>query len=94
MKHLIITFLLLQYTLSVDVDLALFNVTVLDDDGHAVSGLTAENFRVFEGDNELPIKVFEPEDSPATVGLVIDNSGNLDDLNARADEVLEAVKKW
>src|SRR5688572_32306795 len=41
-------FVLLQFTLSVDVDLVIFNITVLDKDGRAVSGLTADNFRLYE----------------------------------------------
>jgi len=89
MKHLILAFFLLQYTLSVDVELALFNVTVLDEDGHAVSGLNADNFRVFESDREQPIKVFQPEDSPSTIGLVIDNSGSM--TNKRRDVIVAAT---
>jgi VWFA-related protein len=89
MKHLILTLLLLlQYTLSVEVDLVLFNVAVLDDDGDAVTGLKPGNFRVFEDDREQEIKVFQGEDSPATVGLIIDNSGSM--TTKRRDVVLAA----
>src|SRR5215510_6790014 len=68
---------LLQFTISVDVDVALFNLTVLDDKGKTVTGLTAENFRIYEDGREQKVKIFQPEDSPATVGLVIDNSGSM-----------------
>src|SRR5262245_31976456 len=70
-------FFLFQYTLAVDVDLAVFNVTVLGKDGRPVSGLTEKDFHVYEDGREQQIKVFLAEDTPATVGLVIDNSGSM-----------------
>ena len=70
-------FVLLQYTLSVDVDLVVFNVSVLGDDGRPVTGLTEKDFRVYEDGREEKIKIFQPEDTPATVGIVIDNSGSM-----------------
>ncbi len=77
--------LVLQFTLSVDVDLVVFNVTVLDRNGRAVTGLTADNFQVFEDGRKEEIKIFQPEDTPATIGLVIDNSGSM--ANKRAEVV-------
>jgi Ca-activated chloride channel homolog len=77
MKYVLAVLLLFQYTLSVDVEQVVFNLTVLDRDGHAVSGLTAQNFRVSEDGREQTINLFQPEDTPATVGLVIDNSGSM-----------------
>jgi Ca-activated chloride channel homolog len=85
--RVLLTLLLLipQFTISVDVDVALFNLTVLDDHGKTVTGLTADNFRIYEDGREQKVKIFQPEDSPATVGLVIDNSGSMG--NKRADVV-------
>lgn len=77
-----------QFTLSVDVDLAVFNVTVLGDDGRPVTGLTADKFRVFEDGREEKIKIFQPEDTPATVGLLIDASGSM--TNKRNDVIAAA----
>jgi Ca-activated chloride channel homolog len=82
-------FLLFQFTISVDVDLAVFNITVLGDDGRPVTGLTADNFKVFEDGREEKIKIFQPEDSPATVGLLIDNSGSM--TNKLKDVVAAAL---
>jgi Ca-activated chloride channel homolog len=79
----------LQFTISVDVDVALFNLTVLDDKGKTVTGLTADNFRISEDGREQKVKIFQPEDSPATVGLVIDNSGSM--ANKRSDVVTAAL---
>lgn len=74
-----------QFTISVDVDVALFNLTVLDNHGKTVTGLTADDFRIYEDGREQKVKIFQPEDSPATVGLVIDNSGSMG--NKRSDVV-------
>src|SRR5262245_10341010 len=89
LKQVLAVFLLSQFTLSVDVDLVIFNVTVLGDDGRPVTGLTAANFRVYEDGREEKIKIFQPEDTPATVGLVIDNSGSM--TNKRRDVVNAAL---
>ncbi|HYR43887.1 MAG TPA: VWA domain-containing protein [Terriglobia bacterium] len=89
LKYFFSGFLLLQYTLSVDVDLAVFNVTVLDSDRRPVTGLTLNNFHVYEDGREQQIKIFQPEDTPSTVGLVIDNSGSM--ANKRRDVVNAAL---
>src|SRR5262245_58150251 len=88
LKQVLAVFLLSQFTLSVDVDLVVFNVTVLGDDGRPVPGLTDKDFRVYEDGREEKIKIFQPEDTPATVGLVIDNSGSM--TNKRKDVVSAA----
>jgi Ca-activated chloride channel family protein len=89
LKQVLAVFLLSQFTLSVDVDLVVFNVTVLGDDGRPVTGLTDKDFRVYEDGREEKIKIFQPEDTPATVGLVIDNSGSMN--NKRRDVVTAAL---
>jgi Ca-activated chloride channel family protein len=87
-KVVLTAFIFFQYTLSVDVDLVMFNVTVLDKDGKPVPGLTEKDFRVFEDGREEKVRIFQPEDTPATVGLVIDNSGSMS--NKRNDVVSAA----
>jgi Ca-activated chloride channel homolog len=89
MKVALALLLLLQFTISVDVDVALFNLTVLDNRDKTVTGLTADNFRIFEDGRPQTVKIFQPEDSPATVGIVIDNSGSM--MNKRADTVTAAL---
>lgn len=78
-----------SYRLSVDVDLVIFNVTVVDSKGHLVKGLSKENFRIFEDGREEAISLVQPEDVPATVGLVIDNSGSM--RRKRSDVVQAAL---
>jgi Ca-activated chloride channel family protein len=65
------------FTIAVDVDLVVFNVTVTDSRGRQVSGLKAADFQVYEEGRVQNIKLFRAEDFPATVGLIIDNSGSM-----------------
>jgi Ca-activated chloride channel homolog len=59
------------------VDVALFNVSVTDSKGRHVSGLKLSDFRVFENGQAQDIQLFSAEDVPATIGLVMDNSGSM-----------------
>ena len=72
-----------EFSISVNVDVAVFNVSVTDGKGRYVGGLKASDFRVVENGEAQEIRVFSPEDVPATIGLVIDNSGSM--RNKRAD---------
>ena len=63
--------------ISVDVNLVVLNATVLDRRGGFVSGLRREDFRVYEDGAPQVIRVFEHEDVPVAVGLVVDNSGSM-----------------
>src|SRR5690242_16081832 len=76
------------YTLSVDVDLVVFNVTVLDKKGRLVPGLDEKNFEIYEDGKPQEIRLFNPEDIPATVGLVIDNSGS---MSKKVPDVINAA---
>src|ERR1041385_6394170 len=89
LKSLAALLVAMQFTISVDVDLVVFNVTVLGDDGKPVTGLTQNDFRVYEDNREEQIKIFQPEDTPASVGLMIDNSGSM--TNKRNDVVNAAL---
>ena len=68
-----------QFTISVNVDLAVFNLTVTDKAGRHISGLKATDFRVYEEGKLQDIKLFGAEDAPASVGVIIDNSGSMRD---------------
>ena len=71
-----------QYTIAVDVDLVVFNVTVTDSKGRHVSGLKASDFQILEENRLQDIKLFNAEDVPASVGLIIDNSGSMREKRA------------
>lgn len=66
-----------EYLLSVDVELVVLHTTVVDRQGHVVSDLRQEHFRVYEDNVRQELSVFRQEDLPLTVGLVIDNSGSM-----------------
>lgn len=61
----------------VKTDLISFNVSVTDVDGFAVSGLSKENFSVF--DNKMPqeIHFFSSEDTPVSISIILDTSGSM-----------------
>lgn len=76
------------YTIAVDVDLVVFNVTVTDSRGRHVSGLTANEFEVYEENRLQTITVFNAEDGPASIGLIIDNSGS---MQSKREDVVDAA---
>ncbi len=60
-------------------NLVLLHVSVLNERGVFVPGLTQDSFKVFEDKVEQKLAVFKQEDVPVSVGLVIDNSGSMRD---------------
>ena len=66
-----------NFRISVEVDLVVLQATVRDREGHAVMQLGQQNFEVFEDGRPQPIRLFRHEDTPVTVGLVIDHSGSM-----------------
>jgi VWFA-related protein len=66
-----------DFSISVNVGVALFNATVTDSKGRHVSGLKASDFRVLENGRSQDIQLFSAENVPATIGLVMDNSGSM-----------------
>jgi Ca-activated chloride channel family protein len=66
-----------QGTISVVTELVVLPVRVTSVDGDFVSGLTQEQFRVYEDGRRQPITLFRQEDTPVTVGLVVDHSSSM-----------------
>ena len=64
-------------TISADVDLVVLHATVRGRKGGFVSGLGEGDFKVFEDGAPQIVRVFEHEDVPVAVGLVVDNSGSM-----------------
>jgi Ca-activated chloride channel homolog len=58
-------------------DIVQVHVNVFDGDSDAVTGLTRENFLVFEDGRNQDITFFSSEDVPVAVGLIIDNSSSM-----------------
>jgi Ca-activated chloride channel family protein len=59
------------------VGLVVLHATTENHKGVLVSGLTKDNFEVFEDGVAQRIEVFSHEDIPVTVGLVVDGSGSM-----------------
>src|SRR5437016_11653848 len=53
------------------------NVTVSDKSGHRITNLPQSAFTVLENGSPQQIKIFNLEDVPVSIGLIIDNSGNM-----------------
>jgi len=68
-----------QQPLRVSVDLVLIPVTVTDALNHPHTNLTRENFTVYEGSQTQEIRYFSTEDSPISIGLLLDVSGSMRD---------------
>jgi Ca-activated chloride channel homolog len=66
-----------QTTIAVTANLVLLPVRVTDARGTFVSGLTLQNFRVYEDGQLQTLSVFEEEDTPVTVGLIVDHSRSM-----------------
>lgn len=79
------------YRISVNVDLVVLNATVLDRRGRAVPGLRKQDFAVYEDGVPQEIRVFQHEDVPVTVGLVIDHSGS---MGPKLDDVIAAARTF
>lgn len=66
-------------SIHVDVDMTLVPVTVTDQVGRNVGGLTKQNFQIYDGTEERPIVTFSRQDAPVSVGLVYDASRSMTD---------------
>jgi Ca-activated chloride channel homolog len=64
-------------TFSSRADLVVLQVSVIDRRAGFVAGLPRDAFVVREDGRAQPIAVFEQDDTPVTVGLVIDNSTSM-----------------
>lgn len=73
------------YTIQRSVDLVVLHVSVTDEHGQFVPGLKEENFHVFEDDAEQKIGVLRQEDTPVSMGLLIDNSGSMFDKREKVN---------
>jgi len=66
-----------QPNIRVNVNMTLIPVTVLDEKGHSVLGLSQDNFRVLDGAESRPIVSFGQQDAPISIGIVFDTSRSM-----------------
>jgi Ca-activated chloride channel family protein len=64
-------------------------ITVSDPYGRLVTGLTEENFEIFDDNVKQEIAIFSDEDAPITLGIVYDVSGSMGDLTSEAFQALK-----
>ncbi|MEQ1948368.1 MAG: VWA domain-containing protein [Bryobacteraceae bacterium] len=67
------------FQISVNVELVVLQASVRDRDGRTVPDLRAEDFEVLEDGTSQRVRLFRHEDTPVTVGLVIDHSRSMSD---------------
>ena len=70
-----------QDSLKVDVNLVNVFATVQDARGEYITGLNADDFRIYDDDIEQKISVFQKEDQvESAVAILLDNSGSMVDI--------------
>lgn len=74
-----------------EVNLVTVPVSVTDGRQRLVSGLGQDNFQIFEGKKLQEIRHFSSEDSPISVGIILDVSGS---MNNKMDRVRDAVNQF
>lgn len=77
--------------ISVNVDLVVLHATVRDGKGRLAADLRAGDFRVYEDGVRQSIRLFQYEDIPVTVGLVVDHSGS---MLPKLTEVIAAARTF
>jgi Ca-activated chloride channel homolog len=76
------------YTLKVDAEEVVLNCTVLDKKGQLVNDLNKRNFKVFEDKVAQTIVSLQHQDTPVSIGLIVDNSGS---MRSKRDAVSSAA---
>jgi hypothetical protein len=66
-------------------------VTVKDNKGTLVAGLTWRDFKVYENDTREPIRIFTVDPTPLSVAFVIDQSMT-SDVMAKVNNSLDAIQ--
>jgi VWFA-related protein len=76
---------------STEVDLVVLQATVRDRAGHSVPGLGEHDFEVYQDGALQPIRLFRHEDTPVSIGLVVDHSGS---MREKLGEVTAAARTF
>ena len=67
-----------SHAISVTSELVVLPVNVTDTNGNFVSGLTENDFHVYEEKRLQDLALFQREDAPVSVGLIVDHSGSME----------------
>src|SRR5271154_584149 len=81
-------------TFKLDTQLVPLHVSVLDKNGKLVTNLPQSAFKVYENNVEQPLKIFNREDVPVSMGIIVDNSGSMREKRPKvAAAALELIKE-
>lgn len=80
-------------TFRANAQMVLVPVTVTDHNGKTIEGLHAENFTVLDEQKPQQIVSLAREDSPCSVGLVLDSSGSMRRTLGAAKDIVHAFLK-
>jgi VWFA-related protein len=69
------------------------HVSVFDKSGKLVTNIPRSGFKVYEDNVEQPVKIFRREDVPVSMGILVDNSGSMNDKRARVAAAALALVK-
>jgi Ca-activated chloride channel family protein len=78
-----------DFTIRNEVRLVLLDVGVQNRDGNFVSGLSKPDFTVLENGQPQTVSVFDSEDAPVTMGILVDESAS---MTPKRDHVLAAAE--
>jgi Ca-activated chloride channel family protein len=80
-------------TFKLDTQLVPLYVSVVDKNGKMVTNIPQSAFKVFENNVEQTLKIFNREDVPVSMGIIIDNSGSMREKRPKvAAAALELIK--
>lgn len=79
------------YKVGVKVDLVMMYTSVFDKNGHFISGLKKEDFNLYEDGVPQEIAYFSQEDTPVSLGIILDLSGS---MMGRMEQVNRAARAF
>jgi VWFA-related protein len=75
------------------VEEVVLHATVVDEQGHLITGLDKSAFSITQNGTPEPITSFRREDVPVEIGIVVDNSGSMRDKRQQVnDAVLNLIR--
>jgi Ca-activated chloride channel homolog len=77
--------------ITANVNLVLLPVSVTGSNGGFITGLKQDDFRVYEDGQLQKLGVFEQQDAPVTVGLIVDHSRS---MRSKLGDVIAAVSTF
>ena len=81
----------LLHVIKTDTRLVLVPVSVTDGMQRFVTGLTPDNFEIFEDKKPQRIQNFSSEEVPVSIGIVLDTSGS---MSNKVDRVRDAINQF